>query len=52
MVEAYSVFANNGTKIPLSFIKRIEDNNNNIIEQTKISESKNFYLLKPVKTIK
>jgi len=40
MVEAYSVFANNGTKIPLSFIKRIEDNNNNIIEQTKISESK------------
>jgi len=40
MVEAYSVFANNGTKIPLNYIKRIEDNQGNIIEQTKTSESK------------
>jgi penicillin-binding protein 1A len=40
MVEAYSVFANNGTKIPLSYIKRIEDNQGNIIEQTKTNESK------------
>jgi penicillin-binding protein 1A len=40
MVQAYSVFANNGTKIPMNYIKRIEDNQGNIIEQTKTSESK------------
>jgi membrane peptidoglycan carboxypeptidase len=40
MVGAYSVFANNGIKKPLNFIKKIEDNNGNIIEQTKTSESR------------
>jgi len=40
MVGAYSVFANNGVKKPLNFIKRIEDNNGNIIEQAKTSETR------------
>ena len=38
MVGAYSVFANDGIKKPLNFIIRIEDNNGNILEQTKTSE--------------
>jgi len=40
MVEAYSVFANNGIKKQLNFIKRIEDSKNNIIEETKINETR------------
>jgi len=40
MVGAYSVFANDGVKKPLNFIKKIEDNNGNIIEQTETSETR------------
>jgi len=35
IVGAYSVFANNGVKVPLNFIKKIEDVNGNIIEEMK-----------------
>ena len=37
MVQAYSVFANNGIKNPLNFIKKIEDTNGKIIEEIKIN---------------
>jgi len=40
MVEAYSVFANDGTKSPLKFITKIEDSKGNIIEETKTSQIK------------
>ena len=38
MVSAYGVFANNGVKVPLNFIKKIEDAKGDIIEETKKSE--------------
>ena len=37
IVQAYSVFANDGIKNPLNFIKKIEDANGKIIEETKIN---------------
>ncbi|GAH69898.1 unnamed protein product, partial [marine sediment metagenome] len=40
MTKAYSVFANDGIKVPLNFIKKIEDGNGNIIEEIKKGESR------------
>ena len=40
MTRAYSVFANDGIKTPLNFIKRIEDGKGNILEEMKESESR------------
>lgn len=37
LVEGYSVFANNGLRIPLNFIKKIEDSNGNILKEYKPS---------------
>ena len=38
MVEGFSVFANDGIKTPLKFIKKIEDSKGNIIEQTNMTK--------------
>ncbi len=35
MVEGYGVFANNGLRVPLNFIKKIEDANGNILKEDK-----------------
>ncbi len=40
MVSAFGVFARDGVKTPVSFIKKIEDSEGNILEETKGSEIK------------
>jgi len=40
MVRAFSVFANDGYKTPLNFIKKIEDSQGNILEEEKIEKIK------------
>ncbi len=38
MVQAYGVFANDGEKLPLNFIKKIEDSKGKIIEEAKLNK--------------
>ena len=40
MTKAYSIFANDGIKVPLNFIKKIEDGDGNIIEEIKKGETR------------
>ncbi len=40
MVRGYSIFANDGVKTSLKFIKKIEDSEGNIIEELKITQTR------------
>ena len=40
MVQSFGVFANDGVKVPLNFILKIEDSHGNILEETKKTEIK------------